>query len=71
MQIDNFVTILAKEIIAEGGSEALVKYNQEQKKKKNIGRMQKGERSGKKNNNDSNKRKWNNEKTRGEKEGEN
>lgn len=37
LQIDNFVVILEKEIIAKGGSEALMKYNKEQKKKKHNG----------------------------------
>lgn len=57
LQIDNFTTILKKAIIVEGGSEALIKYNKEHKKKKNITGGQKGKGSSGSNNN---KRKWNN-----------
>lgn len=55
LQIDNYVTILEKAIIVEGGSEALAKYNKEHKKKKNDGKTKKREGcSG-----GGNKRKWN------------
>lgn len=44
LQIDNF-TLLEETIIAEGGSETLMKFNQE-KKKINNGRMQREEGKG-------------------------
>ena len=37
LQIDSFATIIEKAIIAEGGSEVLAKFNEEQKNKKNGG----------------------------------
>lgn len=35
MQIDNFATMLERAVLAEEGSEVLIKYNREQKMTKN------------------------------------
>ena len=64
LQIDNYATLLEKAITTDGRSEALVKYNKEQKGKKNEGTKRvEGSISGSGSSN--NKRKWNNNNNKG------